>query len=93
MGFPFTNVRLPLQTSVSTSVIPALGIYSGSEYIWGSGKRVITDHNVDGTIALESELEERNLVIPVDHVAFDGCGLSMGKRGSSQFPTAPCMRR
>jgi hypothetical protein len=44
-----------------------------------------TDHNVDGTIALERELEEGHLVIPVDHVAFDGRGLSTGKKGLTRF--------
>lgn len=45
-----------------------------------------TNHNVDGTVAFECELEEGDLVIPVDNIAFDGCSLSTSKKDLAQLP-------
>jgi hypothetical protein len=43
-----------------------------------------TNHDVYGTIAFKCELEESDLVIPVDHVAFDRRGLPTGRKGLAQ---------
>ena len=38
-----------------------------------------TDHNVNSAIALECEVEEGKLVIPIYDIAFDRSGFSSGR--------------
>ena len=49
-----------------------------------------TDHDVNSAIALECEVEEGKLVIPVYDIAFDGRGFSSGRAKNSSATDINC---